>query len=599
MLKSYIVTYIFNNVKSMFNILEADIVILQEIKIQRKDLQDDMVLIPGWDVFFSFPKHKKGYSGVAIYTRSDFCAPIRAEEGITGILTPPKSSTSFRDLPIELQIGGYPTSNQLSNFSIDASSLDSEGRCVIIEFPAFVLIGTYCPASRDCARDEFRLGFLNALDARVRNLVNAGKRVFLAGDLNIVREEIDSIYTEEAMKKNGSLPEGFLLCPIRRIFNQMVLGGKVIGDRDLGREKPVLLDICRYFHPSRHNMFTCWDQKTNSRPGNLGSRIDYVLCSEDWKDWFCDSNIQEGLMGSDHCPVYAVLNKIVHFDSKVTDIKDIMSVDFFKNGVRQRHWCPKDLLPLSGKLIPEFDRRRSIKDMFAKSMKTGIEAKSNLLLSTQRKNDESQFRDSKSLKSDIQINNVNSVVVRSVKRGNVTSTLPFNPQKRLKPTISDPKTKPDGTKRGQVSLAKFFKKSNQENKYQSACHQVNLEQRMTVVDPASPSESPDSSNSLEACIHSNNSLMQCDNFTSDADINGQKRASNTPDTKENWAKLLSKHETPRCKHGEPCISLVTKKPGINHGRSFYICPRPIGPSGQDEKDSIWRCSTFIWNSDLN
>lgn len=44
----------------MFEILEADIVVMQETKIQRKDLRDDMVLVPGWDAFFSLPKHKKG-----------------------------------------------------------------------------------------------------------------------------------------------------------------------------------------------------------------------------------------------------------------------------------------------------------------------------------------------------------------------------------------------------------------------------------------------------------------------------------------------------------------------------------------------------------
>jgi AP endonuclease-2 len=44
----------------MFDILEADIVIMQETKIQRKDLQDDMVLVPGWDCYFSLPKYKKG-----------------------------------------------------------------------------------------------------------------------------------------------------------------------------------------------------------------------------------------------------------------------------------------------------------------------------------------------------------------------------------------------------------------------------------------------------------------------------------------------------------------------------------------------------------
>ena len=44
----------------MFDILEADIVIFQELKIQRQDLQDTMVLIPGWDCYFSLPQHKKG-----------------------------------------------------------------------------------------------------------------------------------------------------------------------------------------------------------------------------------------------------------------------------------------------------------------------------------------------------------------------------------------------------------------------------------------------------------------------------------------------------------------------------------------------------------
>lgn len=48
----------------MFDILEADIVIMQETKIQRKDLRDDMVLVPGWDCYFSLPKHKKGWSMV-------------------------------------------------------------------------------------------------------------------------------------------------------------------------------------------------------------------------------------------------------------------------------------------------------------------------------------------------------------------------------------------------------------------------------------------------------------------------------------------------------------------------------------------------------
>lgn len=46
----------------MFDILEADIVVFQETKIQRKDLKDDMVLVPGWDCYFSLPRVKKGKS---------------------------------------------------------------------------------------------------------------------------------------------------------------------------------------------------------------------------------------------------------------------------------------------------------------------------------------------------------------------------------------------------------------------------------------------------------------------------------------------------------------------------------------------------------
>jgi AP endonuclease-2 len=47
---------------AMFDLLDADVVVMQELKIQRKDLRDDMVMLDGWDCFFSLPKHKKGGS---------------------------------------------------------------------------------------------------------------------------------------------------------------------------------------------------------------------------------------------------------------------------------------------------------------------------------------------------------------------------------------------------------------------------------------------------------------------------------------------------------------------------------------------------------
>lgn len=212
------------------------------------------------------------------------------------MLCPSNSSTPFRDLPEDQQIGGYPTLEQLSQLELDAATLDSEGRCVILEFPAFVLIGVYSPANRDETRDSFRHGFLDLFDARIRNLVALGKRVFVTGDINISRGEIDSAPAAEAIRKGGTTDEEFVSAPARRLFNQLLAGGKVVGPRDDDRGQPVLHDICRSFHPDRRGMYTCWEQRINARPGNFGSRIDYVLASLDMQEWFCDSNIQEGLM---------------------------------------------------------------------------------------------------------------------------------------------------------------------------------------------------------------------------------------------------------------------------------------------------------------
>lgn len=283
---------------AMFDILQSDIVVMQELKIQRKDLRDDMVLLDGWDCYFSLPKTKKGYSGVGIYTRNATCAPIKAEEGVLGVLSPPGTKTMFRNLPEEESIGGYPSDPQIAELGVDPALLDSEGRCVCLEFPAFVLFGVYSPANSNGLRDDFRYGFLSALDCRIRNLVKSGKNVVLVGDLNVSRSEIDTANGEEDMKKAGMTHEEYVSTPNRRIFNQMIIGGDVVGERDEGREEQIMWDLVREFHPDRRGMYTHWEQKINARPGNFGSRIDFVLPSRDMKDWFCDANIQEGLMVS-------------------------------------------------------------------------------------------------------------------------------------------------------------------------------------------------------------------------------------------------------------------------------------------------------------
>ncbi|KAI0113837.1 DNA lyase [Hypoxylon sp. NC0597] len=578
--------------EAMFDILEADIVVMQETKIQRKDLQDDMVLVPGWDVFFSLPKHKKGYAGVAIYTRNSVCIPIRAEEGVVGVLCPPNSSTKYRDLPPDQQIGGYPRPGQLAGLA-DEVALDSEGRCVILEFPAFVLIGTYSPANSDGTRDDFRLGYLDALDVRIRNLIAMGKRVVLTGDLNVIRSSIDTANLFERLRKEGITVEDFFSTPSRRLFNQLIFEGNVREPRDENRENPVLWDLGRLFHPTREGMFTCWDTRKNSRPANFGSRIDYVLCSDDMKDWFCDANIQEGLMGSDHCPVYATLKDIVTIDGKEVHIRDILNPPgVFKDGVRLREWTAKDLLPLSAKLIPEFDRRRSIKDMFFKKpaapkstppvppkepSDTPNQESANVESST---NGDSDGTPASQPESSAPVSSPAPKTASGLKRTPSNTVPTSRPQKKTKATLTK-----EPSSKGQSNLMGFFKPKT----------------------TASPSKTPETKEEPESAGGLDGSTdIETPIEPSSA---GEVKEASKPDnpekvfdpivSKESWSKLLGKRVLPKCEHGDDCISMVTKKPGVNRGRSFFVCPRPIGPSGQKEKGTQWRCGTFIWSSDWN
>jgi AP endonuclease 2 len=502
---------------------------------------------------------------------------------------------------------------------------------MILEFPAFVLIGTYCPANSSEARDDFRIGFLNALDARVRNLVAAGKRVFLTGDLNIIRDEQDTAKLEEQLKKQGTTAEEYLSMPARRMFNQLLVGGKVIGE------------ICRSFHPNRKGMYTCWEQKINARPGNFGSRIDYVLCSQDFKDWFCESNIQEGLMGSDHCPVYAVFKDKVDIEGAEVDIRDLMSYGMFFRGNKEREWSTKDLLPMSAKLIPEFDRRRSIRDMFTKkpSLSTKESSISNADSIKDEKNGSSSLteipgtenvrpkdiRDTKTpppadatslaepmttpMRSPVKpfaTSPAKSLSTTSStsnnKRPSEASSSTTRPQKRGKSgaaskTAAASKTQPG---KGQSSLNGFFKPKNPQptEPAESETPSMSNSNSKTTSEAASvdasfdtPALGPTPADSKDPSVENSESVTP----GKEVKPAEPKDVVDPIVAKETWSKLLGKRVVPKCEHGELCVSYVTKKAGMNCGRSFYMCPRPLGPSGQKEKDTQWCCGTFIWSSD--
>ncbi|KAJ3842825.1 hypothetical protein F5878DRAFT_529081 [Lentinula raphanica] len=78
-------------------------------------------------------------------------------------------------------------------------------------------------------------------------------------------------------------------------------------------------------------------------------------------------------------------------------------------------------------------------------------------------------------------------------------------------------------------------------------------------------------------------------------------------SQEAWKTLLKPPEPPKCLvHNEVAEQFRVNKPGVNKGRSFCVCSRPVGPGydkgrserPREEVDSRWKCNFFVWSSDL-
>lgn len=74
---------------------------------------------------------------------------------------------------------------------------------------------------------------------------------------------------------------------------------------------------------------------------------------------------------------------------------------------------------------------------------------------------------------------------------------------------------------------------------------------------------------------------------------------------EQWASLFTPHPAPLCTgHQEPAKSYIVRKPGINQGRKFWLCARPVGPGYAETSrhasaaDRPYRCHYFAWDSDV-
>ncbi|MBW2564687.1 MAG: endonuclease/exonuclease/phosphatase family protein, partial [Deltaproteobacteria bacterium] len=131
--------------------LGADIFAVQETRAQAEQLSDELKNIYGYSGYFVQAK-KKGYSGVAVYTRKK---------------------------PLSVIIG------------IGADQFDDEGRVLTLEFADFFLINAYFPnAQHELKRIDYKLAFNNALFEYAKQL--AGKKsTIICGDFNVAHKAID------------------------------------------------------------------------------------------------------------------------------------------------------------------------------------------------------------------------------------------------------------------------------------------------------------------------------------------------------------------------------------------------------------------------
>lgn len=228
-----------------FNSIDADVVCLQETKLQPDQIQLDL---PGYQQYWNSAV-KKGYSGTAVFTR-----------------IPPLSVS----------------------YGIGSSAHDDEGRAITVELEDFYLVTCYTPnAQRGLARLDFRMEWEDELRAYLKGLEEK-KPVVLCGDLNVAHSEIDLKNPGPNRGNAGFSDEE------RAKMTELLNAGFV--------------DTFRYFYPDVTGAYTWWSYMYHARENNAGWRIDYFITSEALMSRLVDSKIHADVMGSDHCPVELELN---------------------------------------------------------------------------------------------------------------------------------------------------------------------------------------------------------------------------------------------------------------------------------------------------
>jgi len=225
--------------------LGGDIVCLQETKLQADQLTSDMTKPPGYPYAHYHFARRKGYSGVATYSR------IKPREVVVGM---------------------------------DNGWNDNEGRVILSRYEDFILFNIYFPNGQmNDERLQYKMEFYEHSLKYFDQLKEKGESLIICGDYNTAHHPIDL-----ARPKENEQTSGFL--PIERAWMDKL-------------EEHGYLDTFRSFHHEEPDRYSWWSYRTNARSRNIGWRIDYFYISPDLKPRLKDAFILDDIMGSDHCPV--------------------------------------------------------------------------------------------------------------------------------------------------------------------------------------------------------------------------------------------------------------------------------------------------------
>ena len=231
------------------NKLDADIICLQETKANVDQTKTALTVFDQYHVFANSSKARKGYSGTAVLTR---IKPLKV------------------------------------TYDINIKIHDQEGRVILLEYDNFNLINVYVPNSgQELKRIEYRTlwdkDFLNYCISTNRN-----KPLVITGDFNVAHQEIDIARP----KANYNKTSGYTQIEIDG-FSKFLDNGFV--------------DIFRMKNPEEI-IYTWWNYRFRARERNVGWRIDYFLVDKNLVKIVNSIDIEDKILGSDHCPITLELN---------------------------------------------------------------------------------------------------------------------------------------------------------------------------------------------------------------------------------------------------------------------------------------------------